>query len=163
MAETKEELLANLRRDRAAWETLLAEIGEERMELPGVTPEWTFKDMLVHLTNWWRRRVAVMAEIRRGEEPTPHPPEEHVSIINDWVYYINRDRPLADVLRDARSVWQEMEAAALACPEEVLLEEGRYADFEGEALGPAVVGGFAGHFHEEHEPDIRAWLARLDS
>src|SRR5690349_20732020 len=138
MADTKKGLLESLQRERAAWEALLAQVGEARMELPGVTPDWTFKDIVVHLTNWWRRRVAVMAEVRRGAAPTPHPSEDHVPVINDWVYYINRDRPLADVLRDARSVWQAIEAAAEGFSEQELMEEGRYPGLEGQALGPAI-------------------------
>jgi len=162
MADTKAALLDDLRRQRAAWDALLAEVGEARMERPGVTPDWTFKDLIVHLTTWWRRRVAVLAEVARGAEPTPHPRQDVVPIINDWVYYVNRDRPLADVLRDAQSVWDAMEAAVAALPEETLFAAWRYPEFAGQALGPVMAGGFSHHLREEHEPEVRAWLARLD-
>jgi non-ribosomal peptide synthetase component F len=51
-------------------------------------------------------------------------------------------------------------SALAALPEEDLMEPGRFPWLGAEALGPAVVGGTYLHYHEDHEPDIRAWLAR---
>ena len=47
---TKGETLAAIERERAAWENLLAEVGEDRMLEPGPMGDWTFKDLVAHLT-----------------------------------------------------------------------------------------------------------------
>ena len=47
---TKAALLERVRRERADWERLLAEVGEARMEEPGPMGQWTFKDLQAHLT-----------------------------------------------------------------------------------------------------------------
>lgn len=158
---TKTALLAQLQQERQAWEALLAEIGQERMETPGVTGDWTMKDTLVHLTNWWRREVARLEAARRGERPPDHPPQFDVAVINQWAYLTNRDRPVEDVLRDATAVWQQFEAGLQAVPEDILFDRTRFLWMEGNSLGVGLLDHFTRHLHEEHEPLIRAWLARL--
>ena len=155
---TKTQLFTQLQQEHAYWEALLAEIGRERMEEPGVTGDWTMKDTIAHLTTWWRRRVAQLEAARRGERPVDHPPQPHVEIINHWIYLTNRDRPLDDVLRDAEDAWRQFEATLDTFSEETLFDPAAFDWLDGQALGPAVVGGFAKHLHEEHESMIRAWL-----
>lgn len=158
---TKQQLLERVRQERAAWETTLASVGEERMDLPGVMGPWTFKDTVAHLTTWWRREVARLAAAQRGERPPDHPSQPDVAVINRWIYLTNRDRPLSDVLRDAQAVWQQLEDLIQSAPDQHLLEPGRFDWLEGRALGPAILDDFVIHFHDEHEPAIRAWLANL--
>src|SRR6188472_427446 len=49
---TRLELLARLDLEEVEWKALLAEFGEDRMEIPGVTDDWTFKDVAAHLNGW---------------------------------------------------------------------------------------------------------------
>ncbi|HYN87206.1 MAG TPA: ClbS/DfsB family four-helix bundle protein, partial [Ardenticatenaceae bacterium] len=100
---------------------------------------------------------------QRGERPPDHPSQQDVSIINQWIYLTNRDRPLSDVLRDARAVWQQLEDLIQTTPDQDLLEPGRFDWLEGRPLGPQIVDDFVIHFHDEHEPAIRAWLASLSA
>jgi len=160
MPTTKQELIEQIQHERAAWETLLAEIGLERMEIPGVTGDWTMKDTIVHLTTWWRREIARAAAARRDERPPDHPPQSDVQVINQWIYFINRDRPLKNVLDDAQAAWQQFEAVIKALPEPLLMDRTRLAWTEGRTLGDELFEHFITHLHEEHEPLIRAWLGQ---
>jgi hypothetical protein len=157
---TKQQLIERIGAERAAWEALLAEVGADRMERPGVTGNWTMKDTIAHLTTWWRREVARLAAVQRGERPPDHPPQSDVAVINQWVCFTNRDRPFADVLRDAQAAWQQFEASLRAIPEELLFDSEQFAWMDGHALGPGILDNFVGHLHEEHEPLIRSWLER---
>jgi hypothetical protein len=78
--------------------------------------------------------------------------------INAWIYESNRDRPLADVLSDSREVFQQLVEAIAAFSDDELQDPQRFAWLEGEPLSGTLVFS---HFHEEHEPDMRAWLARV--
>src|SRR5262249_36205718 len=80
---TKQQLLDQVQQERELWEALLAEIGFERMEVPGVTRDWTMKDTIAHMTTWWRREVALLASVQRNERPPDHPPQSQVPIIMD--------------------------------------------------------------------------------
>ena len=85
--------------------------------------------------------------------------EDDLEEINRWFFEVNRDKPLAEVLRESRETFERVERAIAALPERDLLEQDRFSWLEGYALGPAVVRGTLDHYHE-HEPDIRAWVAR---
>jgi hypothetical protein len=155
---TKQQLLEQVQHEREQWEGLLTEIGMGRMEVPGVTGDWTMKDTIAHMTTWWRREVALLASVQRGERPPDHPPQSQVPIINEWIHRTNRDRPLSHVLRDSQDVWQQFAEKLQELPEETLFNQQQFGWMEGRALGPGILDNFAGHFHEEHEPLIRTWL-----
>jgi hypothetical protein len=163
------DVLAEIKRQRAWWEGLLAEVGEERMEQPGATDDWTFKDVVAHLSGWQRRTLDRLEAVRRNQPvgPPPWPAEfdaiededEQVQQINDWLYAQNRDRSLADVLAESRGQWDELREVVGALPDAVLNDTTRFPGLEGESLAQSVVSGsLFSHFHEEHEPTIRAWL-----
>jgi hypothetical protein len=160
------ELIERIRQERALWDALVAEIGEERMEQPGVSGEWTFKDVVVHLIGWRKAFLAqVQAVVRGASQPAqPWPAhldeekEEDVEQINQWFYEQGRSRSLNDVLDEYRQLFQGFEDAAHALSEQDLFEPGRFAWMAGEPLAEGVA--YSPHFHEEHEPIIRAWLER---
>jgi hypothetical protein len=157
---TKAALIDELNREHAQWEELLVAIGEARMDQPGVAGPWSSKDIVAHLTGWRRRTVGRLQAALRGE-PEPEPPwPAHLQTddeINAWIYETNRDRSVPEVLDDSRQVFQQLVAAIEAFPEAELLDPQRFPWMEGQPLGGAA---FFAHFHEEHEPDMHAWLAR---
>ncbi len=162
---SRQALLDAVRGLREELERVVAEAGEAGLEQPGSFGEWTFKDLLAHLTGWRQTTAARLEAGLRGEEPIfPWPAhldeEADLDEINRWFFETNRDKPLPAVLRESRETFERVERAIAALPEADLLEPGRFPWLGDDALGPAVVGGTLGHYHEEHEPDIRAWLAR---
>jgi len=159
---TKQQLIAEIQKEHGHWQALLTDIGLERMELPCVTGDWTMKDTIAHLTTWWRREIALVEAMLRGERPPDHPPQHpDVQIINQWVYLTNRDRPVQDVVRDADDTWRHLESTFNRIPEDILFDSTRFDWLDGRAIGPYILGNFAKHLHEEHEPMIRAWLAQV--
>ena len=162
----KSELLNRLREKYQQWEALLEEIGPARMDQPGVNGEWSMKDLVAHLTGWHGRQLDTLRAAQRGEpEPTPHWPE-HLQTedeINSWIYESNHGRSLHEVLGEMRRVFQELFAVIEGLPDDVRIEkiepefylvwvdDNRY-----------LPGEFFDHFHDDHEPDVRAWLARVE-
>ncbi len=167
----KSELLNWLKDEHRQWEALLDEIGPARMEQTGVAAHWSMKDIVAHLSGWNRNLVAQLQAAQRGEAapPPPWPPELHTDDeINAWIYETNRGRSLREVLDDSQQVFQQLFAVLEAFPDSVQIdiyrsESGQefYLVCVGDARIPA--GEFFYHFHDDHEPDIRAWLARVDN
>lgn len=157
----KSEFLNGLREEYQQWEALLDQIGEERMDQPGVAADWSIKDIVAHLTGWRRRTIARLQAAQRGEEEPPPYWPAHLQTddeINAWMYESNRDRSVREVLGDSDHVFQQLVAAIEGLPDEVLSDPARHLPWlEAQSIKP---GDFFGHFHEEHEPDMRAWLAR---
>lgn len=165
-ATNKVQLQAILWRMRADLERLVAEAGPERMELPGVTGDWTLKDVIGHLTGWRVWSVARMEGAVKNEEPTPpwsegleEETDAGVDRINEEFYAANRDRSVADVLHDSRENFDRLESALMALSEANLFDTARYPWLDGYA--PAdVIHGSAGHLYEEHEPTMSAFLTQ---
>ena len=159
----KSELLNGVREEYRQWEALLNQIGEARMEQPGAAADWSIKDIIAHLTGWRHRTVARLQAAQRGEgEPPPPWPTQLQTDdeINAWIYESNRDRSVREVLDDSDHVFQQLVAAIEGLPDEVLSDPARHLPWlEAESIKPS---DFFGHFHEEHEQDMRAWLARVE-
>jgi hypothetical protein len=157
---SKAQLVSELKQENADWEALLDAIGEANMTQPEVAGGWSIKDIVAHLTEWRRRTVKRFQSIRNPEvDLTPHWPKElqEDDEINAWIYKANRDRPLTDVLSDSREVIQQLIAAIDALSDENLHDPRIVAWLDGDQLTGKV---FFGHFHDEHEADMRAWLDR---
>jgi len=161
---SKAEVLETIARERAGWEALMVEVGAERMEEPGVAGEWSVKDIVGHLTGWRQQSLDRIEAALRGEAEPPPPWPAALTTddeINAWIYERTHDRPQGDLLREAEVSYDRLRDAVTALPEEALAAPTRFPWLEGQSLAANITGGdFFGHFHEEHEPDIRAWLDR---
>lgn len=156
--KTRDNLLEQIRAERAAWDALLAEVGEDRMEEPGPMGDWTFKDLAAHLLGWRERTIARIAAGPGGSAPPPWPASlDTDDEINAWIHEQHRDRPLRDVLADTDRSYERLAALIETMPEEDLMTPGRFG-FEGMEDTALVDADFFGHLHEEHEPSIREWL-----
>jgi hypothetical protein len=161
-AVSKGQVLAAIDRERAEWETLLAEVGEARMLEPGAMGEWTFKDVIAHLTGWrsrWLRRLEAAAN---GQpEPKPAWPANLASDdeINTWIHEQNQERLLDEVVSESRESFARLAEIVQMLPDAALTDANYFSWLAGQALGPAITdGGYFGHWHDEHEADIRRWL-----
>jgi hypothetical protein len=162
---TKAELLERLRRERKRWERLVAEVGEARMAEPGPMGDWTFTDLLTHLTAWQRLDLARLDRaLGDGSSAPPWPaglnPDQDQDRINQFIHEATRHQSPAEALAEARRTWDRLEAGLATLPEEALIDPRHFDWMEGEALGPAVVHDVIAHYHDDHEADVRAWLAR---
>lgn len=157
---TKQALLDALQAENQQWIALLSQISETHMADPGVAGDWSVKDIVAHLTGWRKRTVARLQAAQQGdtEPPTPWPAHlQRDDEINAWIYEHNRHLSVQEVLADSAETFQQLVRAIIELPETDLTDPYRFAWTEGEVLSAAALFG---HFHEEHEPDIRAWLAQ---
>jgi hypothetical protein len=159
----KPEFLNGLRQEYQGWQELLEQIGPENMNKPDVAGDWSIKDIVAHLTGWRKRTVARLQAAQRGETGTPPPWDPKLSTddeINAWIYEANRGHSVQEVLDESDQVFQQVLMAVEGLPDEVLQEPQRYLPWlEGNPFTPAAL--FA-HYHDEHEADMRAWLARIE-
>ena len=162
----KQTYLKKFREARTQWDALLIEVGESRMNIPGVTGTWTFKDLIAHLTGWRKR---TLARVRAGcghepTEPLPWPAEfdanreADLELINEYLYNSQRDLPLQRILDESRQVLDELERALADLPEPAFADVHCFAWLKGKPLGEADL--FA-HLHKDHEADIRVWMEKL--
>jgi hypothetical protein len=161
---THEALLEEVRALRAALDRDVAEAGDERITQPNTFDEWSFKDVIGHLTDWRMLTAARLEAAQHGGEPTVPGPgnlneEDEIDEINRWFFEQNRKKSVAEVLRESNDTFDRVEKALAALPEEDLFTKDRFPWLEGYALA-AVIEGTSEHYRVDHEPAIRAWLAK---
>jgi len=155
------ELVQQLNSEQEAWESLLGQIGEDRMEEPGIAGEWSIKDIVAHLTAWRRRTVGRLEAAARGQaEPAHEWPADlrEDDEINAWFHERDRNKSVREVLSESRRVFEQLVAVIEKFPEDALDHLDRFPWWQG---GPPPTGAtFFAHFHDEHEADMRAYLSR---
>ena len=166
----KTELLQWLQEEYKAWQALMDEIGPARMEQPGVAAHWSVKDIVAHLNGWQPKLIGRLQAAHRGEPAPPLPWPTHLQTddeINGWIYDANRERPLADVLAESEKLFQQLITVIDELPDDVRIEQVHHQESVYNLIWIGeerfVVGEFFDHFHDDHEPDIRAWLAGLEN
>ena len=158
---TKSELLNWLREQYRQWEAFLELIGTARMDQRGVAGQWSMKDIVAHLTGWNRWLVARLQAAQRVEPELLPPWPAHLQDeddINAWIYESNRGRSVSEVLFESDQIFHQLLAVIESLPDDIRIEPAWRLVWLGDRRFPA--GEFFDHFHDDHEPDIRAWLAR---
>ncbi|MBV9788863.1 MAG: ClbS/DfsB family four-helix bundle protein [Chloroflexi bacterium] len=163
----KAELLDWLQAQQQQWQAFLDQIGRERMEQPGVAGDWSIKDIVAHLSDWQPWMLSRLQAAQRGE-PAPTPPWpaqlQTDDEINAWIYETNRERSLGEVLDRSQQGFQQLVAAVEGLPDDVRIETIRSGDREYHVVWlndqRFAPGEFFDHFHDDHEPEMRAWLGR---
>jgi hypothetical protein len=167
---TKEELLATLRAERAAWEALLAEVGPARMEEPGPMGDWAFKDLLAHLAAYQRAWGARLRWAATGVPPTTREmfdvdalpagaetwtTDQQNAAIHDQYASL----PPPAVLAMWRETDDRLAEGVAALLEADLTTPGRFPWADHRPLAEAMAGDTYRHARE-HAVDVRAWLGR---
>lgn len=162
MASEKDAALRRIDVEQAQWQETVAEVGEDRMDEPGPMGDWTFRDLVAHLTGWRSYSVARLEAVARGEAdaPLPWPPVLTTDDeINAWIRDTAARQSLADVLADYDATFGRLRAVVEALPDDTLADAGATPWMNGASIGEAIVSGrYFDHWHEEHEPEVRAWL-----
>ena len=159
----KSELLNWLQDEYQQWEVFLDQIGEARMDQPGVNGDWAMKDIVAHLTGWNRWLVDRLQAVGRSQPEPPPPWPPHLQTddeINAWIYESNQGRSVGEVLDESHQVFQQLLAVIEGLPDDSLIEPAYHIVQLGSQRFSA--SEFFDHFHDDHEPDMRAWLARVE-
>ncbi|MCB0214619.1 MAG: ClbS/DfsB family four-helix bundle protein [Anaerolineae bacterium] len=159
----KTNLLNELQAEYQNWQALLDQIGPARMDWPGVAGDWSIKDVIAHITGWRRRTVGRLQALQQGqpEPPPPWPTDLQTDDeINGWIYQSRRDYSVSQVLDESHQVFQQLLAAIDSLPAAVLAQAHRLPWMAGHPFNAAE---FFAHFHDEHEADMRTWLARVEN
>jgi hypothetical protein len=119
---TKVQLLEDARRERAALEKLLEKLSPEEMVQSATLGDWSLKDVLAHLIEW------------------------ELPALNQHIYEKYRDRPLAEILEQFHSSYQQVLASIQGLPEEILFTRGYYSWSGNNALAAYFHSCTAAHY-----------------
>ncbi len=155
--QTREQQRAGLKADQQFWRDLAAEVGPDRYDQAGAMGDWSFGDLAGHLLGWRDRTIARLEAAARGEpDPIPFEPDtdEEIDAYNVQIREYDAGRSSAELVDAYTDSYDRLIRALDALPEATLTDP-TALPFVG---GPLIDVAFTGHLHEEHAPDVRAWL-----
>ena len=160
----RDRIVAALEREQEAWRALVAEVGVEHLTEPGPMGDWSFRDLAAHLSGWRERTIARLEAAADGapEPPDPWPADlndldDDAEGINEWIQRQHAGRSTDEILASIDASYDRLAAALSRFPEATLTDPHAIPMMEGTA---AVDVDWVSHYHDEHEPTVRAWLAR---
>ena len=127
----KQELLSEIRLERAALDAALAPLTPRQMTKAGVTRGgWSVKDVLAHLVEWQVMALNWYGAGLRGEKPAIPAPGftlRELPRLNEMIYRKHHRRPLQAVLSDYRRYHERVVALIESLPDADLVTLGRFA------------------------------------
>jgi DinB superfamily len=157
---TGAQLASILQAERTRWNTLLAQVGLERMDVPGVEGEWSVKEVVAHLT-WYEQSIVEGAQqaLRTGTFTRRRPAGVGLDEMNAQIAAASRAQPASDVLAEADAVFGNLLSVVAACPQDILNDPQRLGLPEDMVPWMGVANNSYAHYRQ-HETALRAWLAR---
>ena len=138
---------------RARFDAALARISHERMMAPDAEGAWRAKDILAHITWSEREMVGVLRQRAMiGSELWRLSQDER----NAAVYAENRERPLGDVLEDARRIFAEMRAEIARLSDAEMNDPALIAHMPNGLEPWRLLAGTTWRHYEEHLPMLQA-------
>jgi len=149
-----------LRDERAKWNALLDQVGLDRMDIPGVEGEWSVKQLVAHLT-WYEQAVVKGAQqaMNTGTFSRRRPDGVGLDEMNALIAEESRARPGSDALAEADAVFAQLLTLIAACSD-AILNDPRLLGLPDDMPPWMRVANNSYAHYREHEPALRAWLAR---
>jgi hypothetical protein len=155
----KPELLDLTRSERQALDDVFAKLTEDELCAPVLDGGRSMKDALAHITTWEQRVITAIAIGRTGETPPwPEPGFNpwDTDKLNERDFRANRERPLDDVVAEARRTFDEYVALIESFSDDEIAGELWYTP--GIPL-VAILRGHGDEHYRHHLDAMEAWWA----
>lgn len=157
------ELLEAMRSARADWDYALQQVDADRMEEPTMHGGWSVKDTIGHVAYYERWLLNWLEDAVRGKVTVAtHRDLLSVDEHNALIYAENKNRPLQDILTEARIVNDRLYQLAKTLPEQDLTDPYRFERYVVPFWGKSLplwecIAGDSFEHYVEHAANIRAW------
>lgn len=124
---TKQQLLDKLERAWADLQASFAGMSEAQMTTPGVTGDWSVKDILAHVTTWEEEALRMMPVILENKTP-PRYADQYggLNAFNAQMSAQKRDLPLAEVLAQLDATHRRLIEYVQRAPDDQITRETRF-------------------------------------
>ena len=157
---TVQQLIANIQTERAAWQALIEQIGQDRFTMPGVAGSWSVKDIIAHIT-WFEREMVslVKAHALVGSELWNLPTDERNAAIYEEIRGASLDR----VLEDSAQVHQQILELLPTLSDKDLTNPESFPDMPPDWQPWLIIAQNTYQHYQQHIPDLEKWIAAAGS
>jgi hypothetical protein len=114
---------------------------------------------MAHLTSWEQKMVAWVRQYVDGVEPDDRPQtDEDINAMNAELHARNIGLSLEEVQAAFKESYPQAYALTESVPEDILMDPDRFPTRKGSPLWYMVAANTWWHY-EEHDEDIKKWLA----
>lgn len=170
------EALDRIDTEWVAWDELIKAIPPAWLDLPNAIGDWSIANVIAHLNGW---RQPFLNDLQAAVQGTVPPPldwpcayeetdgdspeaQDKVEMVNAWIQKRSAGRTHDQVLAESTLQWITLRALVTMMPDRLLADAAAFPQMGGQSLATRIMdGAFFSHFHDEHEPGMRAWLARM--
>ncbi len=155
---TKAKIVQAIEQGRAEWDAILAEVGRERMEQPGVEGNWSVKDIVAH--NMWNERemMRLVSDHALLPSETDRLWQMSNDERNDELYRMFKDRPLNELLDEDRTVHGQLMESMEGLDDADMVDPSRFPGMPDDWVPWEILAGCTFNHYPDHIRDIRAWL-----
>ena len=151
---SKEELMADIRREWKRLMDVVARLDEQKMTTPDAGG-WSPKDNLAHLTEWMNSMMGHHIDKRPAHEVMRITEEQasgwDMEVINPVLFERNKNRSVEDVMDELKQTYEKVLAKLDSMTYEDLMKPRHANDPEKRPLLMYVIGDTSGHFAEHRE------------
>lgn len=123
----RQQLLGKVDAGWTAFRESCAGLTDAQLVQPGVTGDWSVKDIIGHVTAWEEEALKHLPHILEGKRPPKYADlYGGIDAFNALKTEENRARPLAEVLARLDEVHGQLVAAVRAAPDEQIATETRF-------------------------------------
>ncbi len=123
----RQQLLARLDQAWLAFQASYAGLTDAQMVAPGVTDDWSVKDLIAHVTWWEEEAIKHLPEIAEGITPARYATQYGgIDAFNAQMTTLKHDLPLAAVLRQMEDTHRRLVAYLQTIPEDHFARETRF-------------------------------------
>jgi uncharacterized protein (TIGR03083 family) len=146
------EFIARVTSTRQEYDDLLSALDEEQMTRPRTCGEWSVKDVVAHVT-WYERQMVGVIDQRAlvGSDLWTLDLEQRNAAIHEQ----NRERPLAEILSESKSVHASLMEGLHTLTDAELLDAGRFREMPSEWLPWEMIGSNTFEHYPDHAEAIR--------
>jgi hypothetical protein len=158
----KAQLLKDIVTERRRLQKSLATCSEEEMIQPGVTGNWSVKDILAHIVAWEQLFLSWHIAGIQGQtagRPPAGMSQRAIDELNQEIYEKHRDRALEEIRAEFSASYRQMLAAVEEIPEEDMFARGRYRWTGKLTLADYIAGNTCNHYAWA-KAQIRKWRKR---
>ncbi len=153
---TVSELVDLIEETYGSWMQLLESAPADQWEAPGVSGDWSLKDIIAHIA-WHEDQMAKVIEARAlvGSAWWNLPTDER----NANIYATSKVAALETVVADARAVHEDLVCRIRALTDRELNEAGHFAGMPGDWLFGDVLAQNTFEHYVDHAASVARWLA----
>jgi hypothetical protein len=150
----KSELLKRIRKSREKLDSQLENLDPVQKTVPGVSGDWSVKDILAHIT-WHEREMLKVIHVRAlaGSDLWDLPLDQR----NAAIFEENKDRALKDVLEEYSTVFAELITAIDRLADGDLHDAGHFAQMPSDWNPWELFADNTYLHYEDHLIDLKAW------